>query len=1650
MENHYSNNLFLQNIRNVKPIISRDPNLYVIDPNVIPDNKINKIKTSSKKSENRKPENRKPESNKPENRKPESNKPENRKPETRKTSSKKTSIINFEPKSKKNLFIDMYNYRNKLLESKLSLLPKKFDYVEQDNEYQEAMMLLNKENEIKMDDINKIKFISFSEFKSKLLLSKINEDLSLNFFFSKNKDFLYKIINKLYFNKNVGKYKHDSDLKKNKLSPIIEERTRTRRKHGGSGMLEDVGEKFLSILSVLDRKHDFKEAVGADITKYIDNEGVKYITSKFPSAPPQLAEILELFSSNKDYEESILINTINHVMGTIPHQPYLSNANKLTSFAFIDVDDTMNKLQISYKSTNTQNSEINGINTTNIFNKLITYIAEFFNYDMTTSPTDNYKFIFDTDIKVHSKIKTATGKQKFHHNLYNKIGEQLFPFENAFDPHASNNITINSSNINTFKEITKTNFNYDAPQPLILDTKKTDYMFAVKNNVNNYLGFEIKQEGVTDNYIPCIILKKFDHAKMYNFDKYKTKIYDAVPTIFKIIYNLTNSAIIDYKYCPLSNKIGNSVEFYIDSILNNNLKYTYIKYSSKSFTNIPILKEYIKRLIAIYNNSLNVKTDFDNLLIEKDNEFDSNPNPSKIIIHFIVGYLYYCNDKIGFFNPKEIIKEIIEILFDLKKAGDWGQALFCSEYNKKENINKKDCFFVTGDKLAAVRSLLCTNVKTILPVDYKILSGVNTTKKRSIITLYRNRFDLTFKRFVNYIQTSIFTLKAFKLFSIDDLKMEFFMKFTYINSPTVPPGKPNKHDEIITDDNFNYDTFNIFINYLKYQMQIYLYIYTITSLNNDDKTILSTEIKEINHDEYIKEENIASAKIDEINLDDGINIDNIAYQNIQDHDTLDISAFNMFYLLRLKYYSLSYFQNEYLSNVPNVISKQQELFKNIETNLKKFIDKSDIFKKVFELFNKDFDKSVLTLSNTINDCQQKLINICDIYYSYSLLLCDDKFINNNYSSDVIKAIKDEPSQTAIKRIINANNDEITKFFYTFSSFHLDKTKFKIIAKDFITTNIANLTIEKDELEEIKSQLDNLKKYLDVNSPDNDKNGTNLIIYFKSSIYGETPENTAFKIYIDNCIKEYWQKNPSQNFTLPNPVQKLTPDEEALKEHYEDYVNGNYDELWIDLYDYFKIIYAQLFKGFDDSKIITDANKQEITNILSDLYANESIKEINAHTKALTFTYKSTYDTIERRLVKIREAISTNHAEINAITRDAAIIAAAAAAAAAADAAADATADDAAIAAAAAAASDAAAAATAATAATAAAAAAAASSGKKRKKDAQQSQNRNPKRHQIVLLNWDTASKDDKDKVKNNIITLFNKLRGGKKNFEYSVDKFKDIINNTMPYASFLKQPVKESHNRVVRTSDEILAEIGFIIYIIELFEKIILNRTPDIFKNINKYFSDVNSELINHIYKFRYSYYFDTDYVIIPIIYKYLKFIVKNKESFIFAKDESLFTYNKIYEQQYKNRIDHILYNIDVLFNIIKDTPITPKEKESFLTAKQHAPPAPSRGLPNNSRGRGRGRSRGRGRGNSSGLANSSGLGRGGISISRGSSRGSSRGRGNSRGRGRGGGRLHGDYSSYSNDYLDDSPNDSQSTFTNHDSSGDGYMIQLLKKMNLH
>ena len=73
-------------------------------------------------------------------------------------------------------------------------------------------------------------------------------------------------------------------------------------------------------------------------------------------------------------------------------------------------------------------------------------------------------------------------------------------------------------------------------------------MYAIKKNVNKYLEFNVlKQQIVNNDYIPCIIFKKYDELKMLNFELYNN-IRTANPTKFIIISPTAANGNIDHKY----------------------------------------------------------------------------------------------------------------------------------------------------------------------------------------------------------------------------------------------------------------------------------------------------------------------------------------------------------------------------------------------------------------------------------------------------------------------------------------------------------------------------------------------------------------------------------------------------------------------------------------------------------------------------------------------------------------------------------------------------------------------------------------------------------------------------------------------------------------------------------------------------------------------------------------------------------------------------------------------------------------------------------------------------------------------------------------------------------------------------------------------
>jgi len=285
----------------------------------------------------------------------------------KKQSEKKQSEKKQLRKTKTNFYDSIIQYKKYFYENKISREP--FNYIKEHDNFQNAMMILNKKYKFDKNDVNKIKFISFSRFKTRLLLDRLKEDTSIKFFFSKNKNNLSKLITKFYGNK-----ESQNDVDSKQLPVILEKKSKSKStsKFGGS-FLTIKGNNFLSILATLDKKHDFaKEGVTHNMTTYIMKNGDKDIQERIKDIPEH-NEISTLFNSNKNYEENILLSTIEHILGSKDN--YFTNAKKFANFAFIDVDNLLQKLIIKHNSQFEADEEIDA-NKTNAMEKLINYIRK--------------------------------------------------------------------------------------------------------------------------------------------------------------------------------------------------------------------------------------------------------------------------------------------------------------------------------------------------------------------------------------------------------------------------------------------------------------------------------------------------------------------------------------------------------------------------------------------------------------------------------------------------------------------------------------------------------------------------------------------------------------------------------------------------------------------------------------------------------------------------------------------------------------------------------------------------------------------------------------------------------------------------------------------------------------------------------------------------------------------------------------------------------------------------------------------------------------------------------------------------------------------------------------------------------------------------
>ena len=862
------------------------------------------------------------------------------------------------------------------------------------------------------DDIYKPRIISYTEYKRKLFFSELNNYYDTDNIFSNN----YDEINYIYFGDFYKTIKND--VKKNKKNndklddildniEIVEKKNKNKK---GGNLLTDDAISFLKLLHIYDSKHDFIDTILNDtnIIYFLNNEFKKINTT---GASKEYYN--KLFNDNSNlYETNILINTIDKIGESI-----FFNNTTYENFMFIEIDTNYDKyVSLTYNDIPYNLKDAN-------INTLIAYIKEFFNYDN----IDNTKYIYDTEIKLSKDLTTQIGK--IHHELYNRIGTQIFPFENAYDPHSSNTIEIKADDLSNYKEILTKNFN-----STIINN---EYEFAVRFNTSNYLNFDfIKKQDSAILYNPVIIFK--DSINKKKFIKYVNKI---LPPEYIIKDDEIN---IDKK------NISKNINILLNDY-NFGIEYKY------SFNEIDVIKNIIQQLLIILK-----KPDLSGLTIK--NGFLKQPmisnEPKYYVAYIITIYLIIAiNPDLNNFT-NDNLKELINILFDLKKSGDWGQSLFCSEYNKK--YPTQNCFFISGDRLSAVRSLMCNNVNTIFGTNYTVIkkNRLNDDTK-TIMSLYKNTSISTFKDFNNFILNNVLSFTPFKkLFCYENLNFKYFSNVDIVND--------NENIINLNDIRFDLTKFDIFVKVLILQMKIILYVYSVVDTSNNIT-------REFNITRYLTREFLAEENIN----NHMYTTYNTFFNNDPNNDKFNFINYSKIL--------------NYINTIPT--ANQITTFNNIIEPIENFLDSYYNIK----IFNDDFNNHIEKFKPTIGD-GNKCVNTAIIYINkiinffdmYMIILCDKRIFSNNL--DFIQNIKLQQDITPITIIKNYTieyGDNIMKFIKKFQELY----KVKDVNNDVFNNDKIDLLLKNiNKYNESLEKINKIKDIIDILENDYTINADIIVFY----------------------------------------------------------------------------------------------------------------------------------------------------------------------------------------------------------------------------------------------------------------------------------------------------------------------------------------------------------------------------------------------------------------------------------------------------------------------------------------------------------------------------------------------------------------------------
>jgi hypothetical protein len=257
---------------------------------------------------------------------------------------------------------------------------------------------------------------------------------------------------------------------------------------------------------------------------------------------------------------------------------------------------------------------------------------------------------------IHINNISSTAWQSFELNILKAVSNKVVPFEKLWDPLISK-VPADTSDDYPCKHSAKTLDRVNAIYNRIAQTQDIENELAFRNLTKEYLNISFECANNVYKGITFILMKSNGSDA------------DTIRTQYANLISYINSKDIEFNVFNKNNKI--CITANINGFNIENIKET-IKYMEN-------------KGLLIHSNLTNKE------YLKQYNKYDS----IKTLILFFICHIYL----------KKLEPDVVKaILYDLKKSGDWGQALYC-KYMNIQDKNTTTCF-VSGDMLSAFYSVL--------------------------------------------------------------------------------------------------------------------------------------------------------------------------------------------------------------------------------------------------------------------------------------------------------------------------------------------------------------------------------------------------------------------------------------------------------------------------------------------------------------------------------------------------------------------------------------------------------------------------------------------------------------------------------------------------------------------------------------------------------------------------------------------------------------------------------------------------------------------------------------------------------------------------------------------------------------------------------